>query len=185
MNHGQKALGLDFSLTGTGWVLRQKAHFTGNLSTDWPVIGSGVISTKAGVDLYDRCSEIVGHFTGYLHDDTLIAVEDYAVSKFGNAVIGIISVGAIFRFFCRANEKSYCTVPPTTVKKFTTGKGVAQKDLMMLNVYKKWGFTPKDNNDADAYAICQMLIQRNEHPRLSNKGEQEAISKMVYIDNTK
>ena len=52
-------------------------------------------------------------------------------------------------------EKAVVEVPPSTLKKFVTGKGNAKKDQMMLAIYKRWG-TEFDNNDAaDAYALAQ------------------------------
>lgn len=47
-------------------------------------------------------------------------------------------------------------VPPTTLKKFVVGTGVAEKDRMMLECFKRWGYSPTDNNDCDAYALRQL-----------------------------
>lgn len=44
-------------------------------------------------------------------------------------------------------------VPPSTLKKFVTGKGNAEKSLMMLEVYKRWGYSAHDDNDCDAFAL--------------------------------
>lgn len=50
-------------------------------------------------------------------------------------------------------------VPPTTLKKYVTGKGVAEKDMMMLEVLDRWGYKPTDNNDADAYALGRLGVE--------------------------
>jgi len=47
-------------------------------------------------------------------------------------------------------------VPPTSLKKFTTSKGNAAKNEMLLAVYKKWGFEFKDDNEADAFALARL-----------------------------
>ena len=46
-------------------------------------------------------------------------------------------------------------VAPTSLKKFVTGKGNAKKDLMLLSVYKRWGFDTTNDNKADAYGLAQ------------------------------
>lgn len=46
-------------------------------------------------------------------------------------------------------------VPPSTLKKFVTGKGNAEKDTMMLECFKRWGYSATDNNDCDAYCLRQ------------------------------
>lgn len=47
-------------------------------------------------------------------------------------------------------------VPPTTLKKFVTGKGNAEKSLMIREVYKRWGFDAADDNQADAVGLLQV-----------------------------
>ncbi len=47
-------------------------------------------------------------------------------------------------------------VPPSTLKKFTTGKGHAEKDGMRMEVLKRWGYESTDNNDCDAYALLHL-----------------------------
>jgi crossover junction endodeoxyribonuclease RuvC len=45
-------------------------------------------------------------------------------------------------------------VAPTQLKKFVCGKGNVKKDLMLLNVYKRWGFEAKTDNEADALGLA-------------------------------
>lgn len=50
-----------------------------------------------------------------------------------------------------------CVVcPPTTLKKFVTGSGAAKKDQMLLEVYKRWSLTAKNDNEADAIGLCMI-----------------------------
>ena len=46
-------------------------------------------------------------------------------------------------------------VPPTTLKKFVTGKGTASKDDMIAAVNSKWDPSVKNNNIADAYGLAE------------------------------
>jgi Holliday junction resolvasome RuvABC endonuclease subunit len=54
-------------------------------------------------------------------------------------------------------------VPPTTLKKYVTGKGNGvKKSQMMLSVYKKWGVELLDDNAADAYALAKIASKHAE-----------------------
>lgn len=47
-------------------------------------------------------------------------------------------------------------IPPTTLKKYATGKGTAKKQEMLLQIYKRWGVEFSDDNAADAYALARL-----------------------------
>ena len=48
----------------------------------------------------------------------------------------------------------FIIVAPTTLKKFATGSGKGDKDMMMMEVFKTYGFSAMDNNECDAYALA-------------------------------
>jgi len=54
--------------------------------------------------------------------------------------------------------KSYTTymVTPTGLKKFIASKGNCQKDLMMLETYKKYKISFTNNNSCDAHALARV-----------------------------
>lgn len=56
------------------------------------------------------------------------------------------------------NLLKYCrTVTPGEVKKFVTGKANTKKELVLKEVYKRYGFDTDINDVADAYAIARYL----------------------------
>ena len=46
---------------------------------------------------------------------------------------------------------------PSKIKKFITGKGNSKKELMLKEIYKRWGFETDNHNTGDAYAIAQLV----------------------------
>lgn len=50
-------------------------------------------------------------------------------------------------------------VAPSSVKKFVTGSGVADKDKMLLAVYKRWEFEAPDHDTADAYTLARIASE--------------------------
>lgn len=47
-------------------------------------------------------------------------------------------------------------VPPTSLKKFVTGKGNAGKEQMAAFAAKRWGVAFHSNDETDAYSLCMM-----------------------------
>jgi Holliday junction resolvasome RuvABC endonuclease subunit len=53
-------------------------------------------------------------------------------------------------------------VPPTSLKKYITGKGTGvKKNQVLLSVYKKWDVEFTDDNAADSYGLARLV--RNKH----------------------
>lgn len=52
------------------------------------------------------------------------------------------------------------TVPPTSLKKYVTGKGTGvQKNQILLHTYKKWDVEFHDDNAADSYALARIAAK--------------------------
>ena len=52
-------------------------------------------------------------------------------------------------------------INPTTVKKWATGNGRADKEMMKNYCIKRWGIIPIDDNEADAIHIFMYYIRKN------------------------
>lgn len=50
-------------------------------------------------------------------------------------------------------------VAPTALKAFVTGKGNAEKSLMLREVFKRWQYDASDDNDADAHALMRLGLE--------------------------
>jgi crossover junction endodeoxyribonuclease RuvC len=65
-------------------------------------------------------------------------------------------------------------VPPSSVKKYATGKGNAKKDLMILACYKNWGVEFSNDNEADSYCIAKIAAGH------ATNAAQEQVVKLIY-----
>jgi Holliday junction resolvasome RuvABC endonuclease subunit len=63
--------------------------------------------------------------------------------------------------WCEHHQIPYQGVPVGTIKKHATGKGNAGKAEMITAVVKR-GFTPVDDNEADALALLHWAIETQE-----------------------
>jgi len=91
-----------------------------------------------------------------LEEINLIAYERVA-GFHKEAIIHAAKMVAIIESYCEENGIQYKAVSATEVKKYATGKGKANKDKMVEAAQIKLGYTGKDDNEADALWIYQLV----------------------------
>ena len=134
-----RILALDLSLTATGWCCDGV---------------TGVIKPKTRG--WERMNQITSAILDLHQDADIVVLEGYSYGSQGRAIVQIHGLGEIVRFKLWKAEVPYADVPPSTLKKFATGKGNAGKDEMISCAIRKFGFEGADNNEADAYLLWQM-----------------------------
>lgn len=84
-----------------------------------------------------------------------VFIEGYAYgAKCSREALG--ELGGVLRLLAYERGWSIVVVPPSTLKAYVTGKGSAPKEQVILHVYKRWGYSASDNNDADARALLEL-----------------------------
>lgn len=87
------------------------------------------------------------------------AIEGYAFGSQMANMLGELGGMVKLEFFNSVYgiAKYPLIIPPTTLKKYVTGKGQGiPKSQMVLHVYKKWGVEFSDDNAADSYALARL-----------------------------
>jgi crossover junction endodeoxyribonuclease RuvC len=95
-----------------------------------------------------------------LPTSSLVAIESFSMGSRGRAVFQLGGLGWLVRADLYENHISYIDVTPAELKKFTTGKGNAKKDVMMREVYKRWGVNVDTSDEADAFALAMFAMER-------------------------
>lgn len=148
-------LGLDLSLTATGCsVFHHKSGVASDYTTTLssPHKGPQRLSDFAS-QLEDVKDAILAHTPA---EKVLVCIENYAFSRFGK-IVHLGELGGVVKYILFSSGISNIIVfPPTTLKKFATGKGVGEKGLIMTAVLKRWQIDSKNNNEADAYVLSRM-----------------------------
>ena len=122
-----------------------------------------------------------GHFAAIerLGQITHICYEGYSYgSKFRREELGELGCAlklALATQFPMHLERRIHAVAPTTVKKFVTGSGRADKDKMMMAVFQRWQHESSNHDAADAYALARIAdaLATPEPPEL--KFQQEVL----------
>lgn len=139
-------LGLDISLVETGYCV---------YSTNCTVCG--VIKSSPRKNRFERYDHILSKIAYIVntHKPDLAIIEGYAFGCHGRAVFDLAEIGGIIKHWCYNKGLLFHEIPPTTLKKWATGKGNATKDIMMLKCYKRFGIEFTNNNECDAYLLAR------------------------------
>jgi Holliday junction resolvasome RuvABC endonuclease subunit len=87
------------------------------------------------------------------HMPTIVVIEGYAYgNKFSLATA--VEIGTVYRLECMKRNIPVFTFSPTSLKKFILGKGVGKKNLIVMAVFKQWGFEAPTDDVADGYGLA-------------------------------
>jgi crossover junction endodeoxyribonuclease RuvC len=145
------AMGIDPSLTSTGWVVLKDGEIAGHGTLE-----SGKKDIERLLDLENQVIKILNKFC-----PDLIFIEEYAFSRGDRAHQkgewgGILRRTLYLWFLGSSKENAWKAISPSAVKKFCTGKGNAKKEDMKLWAYKKWGIEFPANDEVDAYVLAKL-----------------------------
>ncbi|MDB4989910.1 MAG: NoPhNBR1 gp65 [Myxococcaceae bacterium] len=117
-----------------------------------------------------------------LRPGTLL-IEGYAYgAKCSREALG--ELGGVYRILAYESGWTIVVVPPSTLKLYVTGKGTAPKELMMLEVFKRWAYSAPDNNAADAHALMRLGVDYLSDRAGLTKRVQEVVTKLEPLRAT-
>lgn len=85
----------------------------------------------------------------------LVVIEGYAMGGMGR-VFDIGELGGVIKLGLFYKKLPVAIVPPSSLKKFATGKGNAKKDDMLEAAIRHFKFTGHGNDEADAWLLLKM-----------------------------
>jgi Holliday junction resolvasome RuvABC endonuclease subunit len=141
-----KVLALDLSLTATGTCVD---------TPDGPLAERICYPRLRG---WERIDAILLSILALLRDwrPDVVAVEGYSFGSKGRAVFDIAELGGVVRWELRRSDVPWVAVPPSSLKRYATGRGNATKDAMIAEAVRRFGFPGSDNNEADAWLLWHM-----------------------------
>jgi len=152
-------IGIDPSLTSTGIiVLRDNKVELAETTKNKPELGT----IKRVRLIRERIIDITENLTDEeeWQAPDLIAIEGFSYGSKGRSVFDIAYLGWRIREDLERLRTEdgipWLEVPPSQLKKFATGQGNANKEIILQQVYKRWGVEFSDNNQADAYVLAQI-----------------------------
>lgn len=156
-----KVIGLDLSLTNTGVAIIE----------DGKLLYSGVVKSKPRGDKpIDELQRIVGIVTEVMAlilnrklyktagDPELVVIENLAFMAQGTSLTQLAGLSYLIRYFLTNVNSKFVLVAPSSLKKFITGKGNGDKNLVLMEVYKRYGLSFTNDNEADAFGLAQIGV---------------------------
>lgn len=150
-----KTVGVDLSLTHTGVVALDDGKLVSKKS---------ILTKPAGkrpVDEINRLQGIVDQICFVVDgfEPHVVAIEGLSfMSRKTTALAQLSGLNYMLRRELMRRGIGFVIVAPSSLKKFITDKGNAQKEEMMDAVYKRWGVTMLDDNENDAYCLAQVAF---------------------------
>lgn len=102
-----------------------------------------------------------------------IYIEGYAFASNKAGHSAIVELGGILRWHL-VDLGPVAEVPPTTLKKFATGKGNGPKDMVAAHLTKRYGVLFDENNSYDAYGLARLGMVAEGIDKAANTAQQEA-----------
>jgi crossover junction endodeoxyribonuclease RuvC len=150
----KKYIGIDPSITSTAVVV---------LDEEGNILDQKLIKTKP--EKFTCYEERICHILkeiSFIKDSTseMVYLEGISYSSKGQSTFELAGLNFFVRMLLYQNNIKYKCIAPTSVKKFITGNGQCQKNLMLLKVYKKFGIEFTDDNLCDAYSLARFAIDK-------------------------
>lgn len=146
----KRYLGIDPSLTSTGWAIIAN----GELDT-----GRIRFPKLTGAERLWNFSRVFNlTFDNQRFDG--IAIEGYSYGSRGT-VYEIGELGGVLRLTLFNHGKDYLVVPPTTLKQFTTGKGNAEKQAVAKELFRRYGVDCVGNDETDAAGLALFAMAQD------------------------
>jgi len=102
--------------------------------------------------------------TSFFGKQPFVSVEGYAMGVRGGRSFSIGEQGGLFRHKMWLNDFPLTVIAPTSLKKFISGEGFADKALIMKKLYTKfYGIDVDDDDQADASAIALVNLMVHNH----------------------
>lgn len=88
----------------------------------------------------------------------LVVIEGYAYGN-TNSLVTLVEIGTMIRHVMYDLHIPWYDCPPTTLKKWCTGRGNAKKPEVGEAVFTRWGFKSPSDDVVDAFALAQLGIE--------------------------
>lgn len=167
-------IGLDLSLTGTGVIILKEGKLDcEQLIKSKPTSDKSYLAeTRRLMKIRDQIAEIVD-----AKKPTLAVIEGMAFSiRSTTALTQLSGINYMVREMLIKKDVPFIIVAPTSLKKFITGSGAAKKDVILLEIFKRYGISFSDDNLGDAFILsrCGLALMGEEEEKLTLK-QQEVI----------
>ena len=103
------------------------------------------------------------------HKDIKVCIEGISFGSKGSGADALAALNYVIQIFLHENNIPYDIVPPSKLKKFVCGNGQAKKNIMLKEIYKRWGEDFNSDDIGDAYSLARFLYENCKIEEKKNK----------------
>lgn len=170
-----KFVGIDTSFTGTGFAIKDDTK-PGGQQFEFKTIKTKPEDFK---DDTERICFIRDEIIKSIPENAPVVIEDVFVGHgpSAGASLRLALLAGCVRAGLRDKGIKFTIITPTMVKKYITGKGNANKEIMMMTVLKKFGIETSNNNEADAICMAEMSSKgiKPDAPKKKTKKDKDEV----------
>lgn len=172
-------IGLDLSITSPGLCIGISPDNFSSYLIKTPPAGKFGCPTER----FNNISELILDMIVRNVDPSqyFVVIEDYAYGATGHT-FAIAENGGTFKhklfYELGVPFNNLVVVSPGQLKKFVAGIGNAGKDVMIKEVYKRWGFDTRSNDEADAFGLYQIGLCLKGISEPQNQKQKEVIKEI-------
>jgi len=172
--------GLDLSFTSSGWSSKRDNNIT-----------FGTVKTEPK-DFENDLVRIIHIRDAVLSkipvDVSMICVEDFFAGMHPGSGTRLAMLASAVRLALYERKMAFMVVSPNSLKKWIMGKGVGQKDLIVREVYKRYGIETKNDDESDAVVLACIAehflkVLKGEKADNAPKYQQEVVHNMMETRN--
>lgn len=115
---------------------------------------------------------------------SIVLLEGYSYASSGSTVI-LGEFGGVLRLLLVRSGLRVVDVPPSTLKRWATGKGNAGKAAVVSALTKRYGRTFETDNEADAFGLAVIALQLTGASEPANAAQREAIAQLAAKEPTR
>ncbi|GIU69210.1 MAG: hypothetical protein KatS3mg002_0446 [Candidatus Woesearchaeota archaeon] len=147
--------GVDLSLNSAGVII---LDFNYNIQIQ-KVITSKV-EDEIDIRINDIVNSILSIFLPY-KDKLSVNIEglSFFVSK-SQRGLQLAGLHYVLRNYLFTHSIPFEITPPTSLKKYITGKGTSNKNIIIKEIYKRWSVDFDSDDLADAYGLARMICSK-------------------------
>lgn len=163
-------MGIDPSLTSTAVVILDEP---GEI-----VRCDRIVSKPCGPLVSDRIHRYEGIVQAVFsseYNPAIVCIEGYSMGSHTRGVIDRVELGALLRQRLVLGGYLAYEVPPTTLKKWATGKGSGDKTPLIVAMTYRYGVRLECDDEYDAYALARMAHQIAAYSVSDNSKQKDAI----------
>ncbi|WP_028589452.1 hypothetical protein [Paenibacillus massiliensis] len=102
----------------------------------------------------ERMASIIDETISNVEHGDVVAIEGFGFGSGSGFILGGIGWGMRMELYNR--NINYLEVAPSALKKFASGKGNINKDVLAVEIFKRWEYEHASDNVRDAFVLAQI-----------------------------